>query len=155
MSVNNRIPEQNLVLIAGRLTHDPDMRYTQKGMGVCSFDVAVNRRYKDQTTGEWKDDTAFVPVTAWGPTGERCKERGRKGSPVHVEGRLANSEYTDKSGQKRKVMRVVARRVQFLATAGDAPGASESSEASEAADTETAAPEKAAADASGMDEVPF
>ena len=153
--MNVRIPEQNYVLISGRLTRDPDMRYTQKGLGVCSFDVAVNRRYKDQTTGEWKDDTTFVPVTVWGPTGERCKERAKKGSPVYVEGRLSNSEYTDKTGQKRKVMRVVARRVQFLASAGtgEAAGTHEPVEAAEHADAD-AVPEKAS-DSSGMDEVPF
>jgi len=150
--MNIRIPEQNFVLISGRLTRDPEMRYTQKGQGVCSFDVAVNRRYKDQATGEWKDDTTFVPVTVWGPTGERCKERARKGIPVYVEGRLSLSEYTDKTGQKRKVMRVVARRVQFLATA-DAPGAQEPAEAAEAADADAGADK--IADASGMDEVPF
>ena len=147
--MNVRIPEQNFVLISGRLTRDPDMRYTQKGLGVCSFDVAVNRRYKDQATGEWKDDTTFVPVTVWGPVGERCKERARKGSPVYVEGRLANSEYTDKTGQKRKVMRLVARRVQFLAVAD--PGVAHEAVA-EAAESEPAAEKSSASD---MDEVPF
>lgn len=146
--MNIRIPEQNLVIIAGRLTRDPDLRYTQKGLGVCSFDVAVNRRYKDQTTGEWKDDTTFVPVTAWSQIGEKCKERARKGTPVHVEGRLFNSEYTDKTGQKRKVMRVVARRVQFLAAA------EETHETPETAESHEAAPEKAA-DPSGIEEIPF
>jgi single-strand DNA-binding protein len=150
--MNVRIPEQNLVLISGRLTRDPDMRYTQKGLGVCSFDVAVNRRYKDQASGEWKDDTSYVPVTVWGPMGERCKERAKKGGPVYVEGRLSNSEYVDKTGQKRKVMRVVARRVQFLTAAGDASGAHEAAVVSETAEAETAADK---ASASGMDEVPF
>ena len=147
--MNVRIPEQNLVLISGRLTRDPDMRYTQKGLGVCSFDLAVNRRYKDQATGEWKDDTTFVPVSVWGPKADRCKERARKGVPAFVEGRLVNSEYTDKTGQKRKVMRVVARRVQFLATA-ESGGQHEP--AAEAAETETAADKASASD---MDEVPF
>lgn len=147
--MNIRIPEQNLIMIAGRLTRDPDLRFTQKGMGVCSFDVAVNRRYKDQSTGEWKDDTTYVPVTVWGPMGEKCKERAKKGTPVHVEGRLANSEYTDKTGQKRKVMRVVARRVQFLAVT--TPG--ETSEAPEAEAAEAVSDK--AADTSGIDEVPF
>ena len=148
--MNIRIPEQNLVMIAGRLTRDPDLRFTQKGMGVCSFDVAVNRRYKDAATGEWKDDTTYVPVTVWGPMGEKCKERAKTGTPVHVEGRLSNSEYVDKTGQKRKVMRVVARRVQFLAVA--TPG--ETSEAPETAEAAEAVSDKAA-DASGIDEVPF
>lgn len=148
--MNVRIPEQNFVLISGRLTRDPDMRYTQKGLGVCSFDVAVNRRYKDQATGEWKDDTTYVPVTVWGPMGERCKERARKGGPVYVEGRLSNSEYVDKTGQKRKVMRIVARRVQFL-TAADAAGAHEAA-ATETVEAEAQAEKSSASD---IDEVPF
>ena len=147
--MNIRIPEQNYVLIAGRLTRDPELRFTQKGLPVCSFDVAVNRRYKDKITGEWKDDTAYVPVTVWGPRGEKCRERVKKGSAVHVEGRLVNSEYTDKSGQKRKVMRVVARRVQFLSAAApeEAPGGPERAE-TEAVSDKTM-------DAGGLDEVPF
>lgn len=148
--MNIRIPEQNFVLVAGRLTRDPDLRFTQKGQGVCSFDVAVNRRFKDQATGEWKDDVTYVPVTVWGPMGEKCKERAKKGTPVHVEGRLASSEYTDKTGQKRKVLRIVARRVQFLAVASAADA--EAPETAETADAEVA---DKAADASGIDEVPF
>ncbi len=148
--MNVRIPEQNFVLISGRLTRDPDMRYTQKGLGVCSFDVAVNRRYKDLASGEWKDDTSYVPVTVWGPMGERCKERAKKGCPVYVEGRLSNSEYVDKTGQKRKVMRVVAKRVQFL-TAADASGAHDQA-APETVEAEAHAEKSSASD---MDEVPF
>lgn len=148
--MNIRIPEQNYVLIAGRVTRDPDLRFTQKGLPVCSFDVAVVRRYKDQATGEWKDSTTYVPVMVFGPMGEECKERAKKGSPVHVEGRLSNSEYVDKSGQKRKVMRIVAKKVQFLASAGDAPGVSEAAEAAE-----HPAPADKPADSSGIEEIPF
>ena len=111
---NIKIPEQNYVVIAGRLTRDPEHRVTQKGSGCCFFDVAVNRRYKDTVTGEWKDDVTYVPVTAWGPMADRCKEKLKKGSPVHVEGRLTGSDYVDKTGQKRKVLKVTARRVQFF-----------------------------------------
>ncbi|MEI7527521.1 MAG: single-stranded DNA-binding protein [Elusimicrobiota bacterium] len=148
-----KIPEQNLVLIAGRLTRDPELRFTQKGQGVSTFDVAVNRRVKDPVTGEWKDDTVFVPVTVWGPVAERCKEKLKKGSPVHIEGRLTSSEYTDKTGQKRRMMKVTARRVQILAygnAAAEGGGApSEAHEASEPAESEVKH------DISGMDEVPF
>ena len=152
--MNIRIPEQNIVMLTGRLTHDPELRFTQKGQGVCSFDIAVNKRYKDQTTGEWKDQTTYVPITVWGPMGEKCKERGKKGSPVHVEGRLKSDEYTDKNGQKRKGLKVVASRVQFLAvaSAGDADAPPETVEAGETAETETAAK---ASNAGGVDEVPF
>ena len=77
-----RLPEQNLVLLAGRLTRDPNVAFTQKGQAVCRFDIAVNRRYMDNTTNEWKDDVVFVPVVVWGPTAERCKDRVKKGTPV-------------------------------------------------------------------------
>ena len=151
--MNIKIPEQNSVLIAGRLTHDPDLRFTQKGMGVCSFDVAVNRSYKDQSTGEWKEIVTYVPVTVWGPMGEKCKERAKKGSPVHIEGRLSASEYVDKNGMKRKVLKVEARRVQFLAVASAGAGAqAETPETAEAADADTA---DKAASGSGIEEVPF
>ncbi len=144
-----RIPEQNCVFIAGRLTRDPELRFTQKAQGVSSFDVAVNRRYKDAVTGEWKDDTTFVPVTVWGPMAERCKEKLKKGSPVFVEGRLTDSEYTDKTGQKRKSMKVTARRVQFLAYGGAAAEGGETVRHDAQPGTEPKG------DVSGIDEVPF
>ncbi len=154
--ISIRLPEQNHVLLAGRLTHDPDLRFTQKGLAVCHFDIAVNRRYKDAASGEWKDDATFVPITVWGPMAERCKEKIKKGSPVHIEGRLAGSEYTDKSGQKRRVMKVVARRVQFLAAASR-PQTGETGQQSSESGAETVSAEQADAisQEDGLEEVPF
>ena len=115
MTAQIRLPEQNLVLLAGRLTRDPNVAFTQKGQAVCRFDIAVNRRYLDNTNNEWKDDVVYVPVVVWGPTAERCKDRVKKGTPVYVEGRLTSSEYTDKTtGQTRRSMQVTARRIQIL-----------------------------------------
>lgn len=150
--MNLRIPEQNQVVIAGRLTRDPEYRVTQKGIGGCFFDVAVNRRYKDTVTGEWKDDVTYAPVIVWGPMADRCKEKLQKGSPVHVEGRLTGSEYTDKAGQKRRVLKVLARRVQFLAVASAAPDAPEGAETAE---TEEHPAVPARESGSGIDGVPF
>jgi single-strand DNA-binding protein len=149
--MNIRIPEQNYVLLTGRLTRDPDLRYTGKGMPVCSFDIAVNKRYKDKATGEWKDLTTFVSIVAWGPMGERSGEKLKKGSPVHVEGSLESSEWTDKEGNKRKSLKINAKRIQFLAVASksDAPTGDEGEVAAGAARSE-----KPSAD-SGIDEVPF
>lgn len=153
--MNIRIPEQNIVMLTGRLTRDAEVRYSQKGDCVCNFNIAVNKRYKDQTTGEWKDSIpTYVPIVVWGPMGERCKERGKKGTPVHVEGRLKSDEYTDKNSQKRTSLKVVATRVQFLAvaSAGEADAPPETVEAGETAETETAAK---APGSGGVDEVPF
>ncbi|MFH1725107.1 MAG: single-stranded DNA-binding protein [Elusimicrobiota bacterium] len=110
-----RLPEQNLVLISGYLARDPDVRFTQKGTAICHFTVGVTRRFKDNASGEWKDDTAWVPVDLFGEAADRLKDKLKKGCPVHVEGRLRNREYEDKTGNTRKVLDVVARRVQFLA----------------------------------------
>jgi len=147
-----RVPELNQVLIAGRLTRDPELRFTQKGQGVSALSVAVNRRYKDAATGEWKDDTTFVAVTVWGPAAERCKEKLKKGSPVIIEGRLTASEYTDKSGQKRKEMKVTARRVQMLTR--DAAAAEGGEAVAHEAEEIHADPEPKS-DVSGIEEVPF
>ncbi|WP_428897667.1 single-strand DNA-binding protein [Parelusimicrobium proximum] len=123
-----RLPEQNIVLLTGRLTRDANTAYTQKGQAVCRFDLAVNRRYMD-AGGAWQDDTVFVPVVVWGPTAERAKDRLKKGVPVSVEGRLVSSEYTDKNtGTLRKSLQVNCRRVQILVSGFS--GASSSSEGS-------------------------
>src|SRR5262245_16218147 len=115
-----RLLSQNVVLIAGNLTKDPDYKVTTGGRGVLHMRVAVNRRYQDKS-GEWKDDTAFVPVDVWGEAADRLKDKLKKGSPVHVEGRLRSRDFDDKTtGQKRAVLEVVANRVQFLAKTGSA-----------------------------------
>lgn len=113
-STNLRLPEVNNINLVGRLTRDPEIRYTGKGQPVCRFDLAVNRRYKD-ASGNWQDDTSFIPMVVWGESANRCGERLKKGSPVHVEGRLQSRQWETKEGQKRTTIEVIARRVQFLA----------------------------------------
>ena len=109
-----RLHQLNDVKLVGRLTRDPELRVTAKGQGVCRFDLAVNRRYKD-TAGEWKDDTSFVPIVVWREAAQRCADRLKKGSPVYVEGRLQSRAWETKEGQKRTSLEVNALRVQFLA----------------------------------------
>ena len=142
-----RLPEQNQVTLTGRLTRDPEVFFTPQGTAKCWFSVAVNQNYKDKATGEWKEQVTFVPIVVWRQAAERCKEKLRKGSPVHIEGRLRSREFEDKkSGGKRTVLEVEARRVQFLAQSesrGEAkPGSQE--EAVEAS-----------AGAADIEEVPF
>lgn len=145
-----KIPDVNQVLIAGRITRDPEVRVTQSQQTMAFFSVAVNRRYQDKATGEWKDLVTFVPVTVWGPAADRVKDKMRKGTPVLVEGRLTASEYTDKAGQKRKEMKVTASRVQTLAFDGPAPegaGKTQEEPAAEAAESK--------GETGGIEEVPF
>src|SRR5260370_4140741 len=121
-----RLLQMNDVRLVGRLTRDPEVRYTTKGQAVARLDLAVNRRFKDGT-GEWRDDTTFVPITVWREAAERCRERLKKGSPIYVEGRLRSTNWETKDGQKRSGIEVEAYRLQFLAknTGEEAPSGSE------------------------------
>lgn len=110
-----RLPEQNSVVMVGRLTRDPEFRRTGIGKAVCSFDIAISRRMKDSVTGEWKDaDPTFVPIIVWDVQAERCGERLKKGLSVHVEGRLQTNKWEGADGTRRSRLEVVASRVQFL-----------------------------------------
>ena len=126
-----RLLQLNDVRLVGRLTRDPEVRYTPKGQAVARLDLAVNRRYKD-STGEWREDTTFVPVTVWRDAAERARERLKKGSPIYVEGRLRSTSWETKEGQKRTGIEVEAYRLQFLARASE-EGSPETGEADEPA----------------------
>jgi single-strand DNA-binding protein len=118
-----RLPEQNTVLLTGRLTRDAELKYTTSGTPNCRFALAVNRNIKDSKTGEWKEDVTYVNVSVWREAAERCGKILKKGSPVHVEGRLRSYEYQDKDGKKRSGMEVEARRVQILEKASSSGAA--------------------------------
>ena len=123
-----RLPEQNTVLLTGRLTRDADLKYTAAGVAMCRFSIAVNRRFKDPKSGEWKDDTSYVDVSVWREAAERCGKVLKKGSPVHIEGRLRSYTVESKEdGAKRTKLEVEARRVQILEKTSSAgsPGAGE------------------------------
>ena len=116
-----RLPEQNSVVIVGRLTHDPDVKHTTKGQAFCRLSVAVNRSYKD-AKDEWQKDVSFIPVVCWGDIALQCGQRLKRGSPVHVQGRLKSGKWEDKTGQSRTSLDVVAKRIQFLQTEGNEDG---------------------------------
>src|ERR1019366_7591681 len=124
-----RLPEQNTVLLTGRLTRDAELKYTAAGVAVCHFSLAVNRNYKDPKSGEWKDDTSYVDISVWREAAERCGKVLKKGSPVHVEGRLKSSSFEGKDGTKRTKLEVEARRVQILEKATSAASCAGESEA--------------------------
>lgn len=131
-----RLPEQNTVLLTGRLTRDAELKYTTAGTAMCRFSIAVNRRYKDPKSGEWKDDTTYVDISVWREAAERCGKILKKGSPVHVEGRLRSYTVEGKEdGVKRTKLEVEARRVQILEKASSggnaAPGEPETTSGAE------------------------
>jgi single-strand DNA-binding protein len=108
-----RVPNINRVILSGRLTQDPELRYTPSGKAVARLRLAVSRPYKS-STGEWVEDTLYIDVSAWGDLGERCSQRLYKGSPVVVEGRLRSRSWETEAGQKRTAVEVTAMRCQFL-----------------------------------------
>ena len=110
---NLRMPEINHVTIAGRLTRDPDLRYTPSGTAVCTFSVAVSKRYKTKD-GETKEQVYFGSVEAWAKLAEWLGKDLRKGRPVIVEGSLVTDEYEGKNGEKKSRTKIVASRVQPL-----------------------------------------
>lgn len=112
----------NKVLIIGNLTRDPEMRYTPQGTAVANLRVAVNRKFKDRSTGEMKDETCFITAVVWDRQAETCNQYLSKGRPVFIEGRLQSRSWENKEGQKRSVTEIRAERVQFLG--GAAKGSS-------------------------------
>ncbi|MFQ6033473.1 MAG: single-stranded DNA-binding protein [Candidatus Bipolaricaulia bacterium] len=103
----------NRVVLTGRLTADPELRYTQTGRARTRFSIAVNRRYRDQE-GNFQEETTFVPIVVWGPQAESCANYLQKGRQVAVDGRLRIDTFETQEGERRKVIEVVAQRVEFL-----------------------------------------
>ena len=110
----------NKVFIMGRLTRDPELRRTQTGTAVASFTLAVDRDFKDKSTGERTTD--FIDVVAWRQTGEFVSRYFTKGRMAVVEGRLQMRDWTDKDGNKRTTAEVVAENVYFGDSKRDGEG---------------------------------
>lgn len=106
----------NSVQILGNLTKDPEVRFTTTGKAVASFTIAASNTYVDSSTGEVKEQTAFVNCVAWGKQGELLQQY-RKGNRLFVEGRLQTRSYEAKDGAKRYVTEVVANMVAVSLTA--------------------------------------
>jgi single-strand DNA-binding protein len=102
----------NQVILMGNLTRDPELRQIPSGQSVCSFSLALNRAYKDQS-GEWQEATDFIDCTAWGPLGERVAQYLTKGRRALVQGRLQSRSW-EQEGQKRSKVEVLASDVTFL-----------------------------------------
>ena len=104
----------NSVVVVGRLTRDPELRYVPSGAPVCSFSVATSRRYTKEG-GEKVEETTFLDVDVWKRLAETCSQFLKKGREVLVMGTLRQSRWVDqKTQQKRSKIRIVANIVQFL-----------------------------------------
>ena len=101
----------NKIIIMGRLTRDPELRRTQSGTAVAGFALAVDRDFKDKTTGEKSTD--FIDIVAWRQTAEFVSRFFTKGRMAVVEGRLQLRDWTDRDGNKRRTAEVIADNVYF------------------------------------------
>lgn len=110
----------NRVSLMGRLTADPELRHTQTGTAVASFRIAVERDFKDKTTGERGAD--FFSVTAWSHTAEFVSRFFTKGRMAVVDGRLQTREWQNKDGEKRFATDIVADNVYFGDSKRDSAG---------------------------------
>ena len=104
----------NSVVLVGRLTRDPELRYAPSGRPVCSFSIATSRRYSKED-GEKAETTSFLDVDVWSRSAEICSQFLKKGRQVLVLGSLRQSRWVDsKTQQPRSKVRVVAQQVQFI-----------------------------------------
>ena len=114
----------NKVILLGNLGKDSETRFTPSGVAKTTFSVATSRRWKDQATGEWKEETDWHNIVLW--RSENVANYLTKGKKVYVEGRLQSRSYEDKDGQKKYITEVVADDVILLGDrGGPAPGGDE------------------------------
>lgn len=101
----------NHITLIGRLTKDPDLRYTKDGKPVCSFTLAVSRPFG-------KDEADFINCVVWGKSAENVSKYVGKGRQLAVEGRLQIRSYDGNDGQRKYVTEVVCERTEFLGGEG-------------------------------------
>ena len=105
----------NKVFLIGRLTRDPELRYTSSNIAVATFSIAVDRNFSN-AAGEREAD--FINIVVWRKLAENVKNYMHKGSQVAIDGRIQTRSYDDTDGKKRYVTEVVADNVQFLDSKG-------------------------------------
>ena len=140
----------NTIILIGRLTQDPELRYTNSGTAVASFALAVERQHK---TPSGEKETDFIQVVVWQKLGELVAQYLRKGRMAAVEGRLQIRQYENRDGHKVRAAEVVADNVRFLDRAPDAQGQGSTSATSRNA-APTAAPSGRSASSSRQAEAP-
>ncbi len=143
----------NKVILMGRLTRDPEVRYTQTSNTlVASFSLAVNRRFVRQGEERQAD---FINIVAWGKLGEFCSKYFKKGQQVGVIGRIQTRTWDDDQGQKHYVTEVVAEEAYFADSKRDADSTSASFDATFGAMPSGGASANSDFEISSGDDLPF
>ena len=149
----------NKVMIIGRLGREPELKYTQSGSPVCTFSVATDESYTDNS-GQKVEKAEWHRIVVFQKAAENCSQYLGKGSLVFIEGRLETRKWQDQQGQDRFATEIKAQRVQFLDRKGDGDGqqgrqgGGRQTQGRHSADYEDLGP-AFPSEASGMDDVPF
>lgn len=114
----------NKIMLIGNLGRDPEMNYTQNGTALTKFSLAVSRSYKT-SSGEKRDETEWFNIVAWDKLAETCNQYLHKGNKVYIEGRLTQRKYTDKEGNQRTAVDVIASEMEMLTPKSTQAGSSE------------------------------
>jgi single-strand DNA-binding protein len=139
--------ELNKVFLSGRLTRDPELRYTPSGVAVTTLGVAVSTSFFPRE-GDKKEEVLFIDVVVWRKPAEACVQYLHKGSPVFIEGRLRSRRWETQDGQKRTTIEVQADRVQFMEWAETGERAERARAHQEPADAAQSPPDQ-------NDDIPF
>ena len=109
----------NYVVLVGRLTRDANLKFTNSGLPICEFSLAINRRVRQGET--WVDEAHFFDITLFGKQGEAIAQYMTKGTQIAVEGELRLDRW-EQDGQKRSKIKIVANNVQLLGSRGGGGG---------------------------------
>lgn len=111
------MPGYSYTMIIGHVGRDPELRYTQSGVAVCDFSVAVTRKWSQGD--DQREETTWFKVSAWRGLAETCNQYVHKGMPIMVAGRVGVSAYIAQDGEARASLELTAQDVQFLGRAGE------------------------------------
>lgn len=109
----------NKVVLIGRLTRDPELRYTQSGKAFATFSLAVDRRMGRNAASSGQQTADFIPVVAWDKLAEVIGNNLTKGRRIGIEGRIQTRTYEAQDGTKRSAFDVVANEMEFLDSRGE------------------------------------
>ena len=110
----------NKVILIGNMTADPELKQTTSGLSVCSFSIAINRRFAKAEQGQQNVD--FINIVTWRQNAEFVNRYFKKGNPILICGQLQTRKWTDNQGQSRIATEVVADEVSFVASANGVAG---------------------------------
>ncbi|WP_163336661.1 single-stranded DNA-binding protein [Desulfopila sp. IMCC35008] len=111
----------NKAILIGNLGADPEMRYTQSGTQVATFNIATTERWKGQD-GQMQENTEWHRIVAWAKLADICGQYLQKGSRVYIEGRIQTRKWTDQNGVDRYTTEIIAKEMKMLSSRGEGGG---------------------------------